>query len=159
MSHRSVVSAPLLRLVSVLAENLWPRFSDGQSFITLFGIYFPAMTGIMAGANMSGDLRDPSKSIPRGTFLSIAATTAIYAWCMFVTAATTVRDASGYSPPVWREDNGALGGGHYLPAVCNGTCQYGLRNDYHVMTIQGAWPPLIIGINNRSTSRIIPHTL
>lgn len=61
-------------------SNMMPNFKEKIDFITLFGIYFPAMTGIMAGANMSGDLRDPSKSIPKGTFWSIAITTIAYSW-------------------------------------------------------------------------------
>jgi hypothetical protein len=39
------------------SDNFWPNFRDGQSFMTMFGIFFPACTGIMAGANISGDLK------------------------------------------------------------------------------------------------------
>jgi potassium/chloride transporter 4/5/6 len=45
------------------------------SFLILVGIYFPSVTGIMAGSNRSGDLKDPSRSIPKGTIVAILCTT------------------------------------------------------------------------------------
>ncbi|XP_008436670.1 solute carrier family 12 member 7 isoform X4 [Poecilia reticulata] len=53
--------------------------NDISTFFTLLvGIYFPSVTGIMAGSNRSGDLRDAQKSIPIGTILAIATTSFIY---------------------------------------------------------------------------------
>ncbi|XP_031423647.1 solute carrier family 12 member 5 isoform X2 [Clupea harengus] len=53
--------------------------ADMSSFFTLLvGIYFPSVTGIMAGSNRSGDLRDAQKSIPIGTILAITTTSIIY---------------------------------------------------------------------------------
>ncbi|XP_040264918.1 solute carrier family 12 member 4 [Bufo bufo] len=48
------------------------------SFTVLVGIFFPSVTGIMAGSNRSGDLRDAQKSIPVGTILAIITTSLIY---------------------------------------------------------------------------------
>uniref|UniRef100_A0AAY4CHN1 Solute carrier family 12 member 5a n=1 Tax=Denticeps clupeoides TaxID=299321 RepID=A0AAY4CHN1_9TELE len=53
--------------------------ADITSFFTLLvGIYFPSVTGIMAGSNRSGDLRDAQKSIPIGTIMAITTTSFIY---------------------------------------------------------------------------------
>uniref|UniRef100_A0A8C6PCE4 Solute carrier family 12 member 5a n=1 Tax=Nothobranchius furzeri TaxID=105023 RepID=A0A8C6PCE4_NOTFU len=53
--------------------------ADITSFFTLLvGIYFPSVTGIMAGSNRSGDLRDAQKSIPIGTIAAITTTSLVY---------------------------------------------------------------------------------
>ena len=44
----------------------------------MFAVFFPAVTGIEVGISLSGDLKDPSKSIPRGTIASILVTAVIY---------------------------------------------------------------------------------
>ncbi|XP_062865097.1 solute carrier family 12 member 6-like [Trichomycterus rosablanca] len=48
------------------------------SFTVLVGIFFPSVTGIMAGSNRSGDLKDAQRSIPIGTILAILTTSVVY---------------------------------------------------------------------------------
>lgn len=72
---------------------LTPDFSGSESFFTMFALFFPAATGIMAGANMSGDLRDPGRSIPRGTLASILVTGVVYVLIAVALCGATDRNA------------------------------------------------------------------
>ncbi|MBU1683434.1 Na-K-Cl cotransporter [Patescibacteria group bacterium] len=55
----------------------------GTSFWVLFALFFPAVTGLMAGIGLSGDLSDPKKQIPKGVMWAIATTTIIYIMMAF----------------------------------------------------------------------------
>lgn len=72
---------------SFMQPNMTPQYTEGVSFWIVFAVFFPAVTGIEVGISLSGDLKDPSRSIPRGTIASIVVTAVIYfaaaAWFAF----------------------------------------------------------------------------
>uniref|UniRef100_A0A4W5JRE3 Solute carrier family 12 member 4 n=1 Tax=Hucho hucho TaxID=62062 RepID=A0A4W5JRE3_9TELE len=63
---------------AVESIGLYVSADIATSFTLLVGIFFPSATGIMAGSNRSGDLKDAQKSIPIGTILAITTTTLVY---------------------------------------------------------------------------------
>ena len=63
---------------SNFGDNFESDYKEGSSFFIIIAIFFPACTGIMAGSNRSGDLKDPSKSIPKGTLSAHLTTTTGY---------------------------------------------------------------------------------
>lgn len=75
-----IMTAIIISLVSIFAGTREfapaevPMFGppEGFSMMTIFAILFPAVTGFTAGIAMSGDLKDPKKSIPVGTIAAIA---------------------------------------------------------------------------------------
>ncbi|XP_037076364.1 solute carrier family 12 member 9-like [Pollicipes pollicipes] len=82
---------------STLEANLWPAYAadytDSQhavpNFFTVFAVLFSGVTGIMAGANMSGELANPGRSIPGGTLPAQAVSFCTYLLLFFLTAATS----------------------------------------------------------------------
>ncbi len=76
---------------AILQANLAPAWTADYPFFVVFALFFPAVTGIMAGVNMSGDLKQPSRSIPNGTFAAIGVSALIYAAIACLLAGSVAR--------------------------------------------------------------------
>ncbi|XP_034485130.1 solute carrier family 12 member 8 [Drosophila innubila] len=72
-------------------ENLWPKYEDGYSWFRVFGVFFPTVTGVLSGINMSGDLRAPSTDIPNGTLAAFGTSTFLYMVFVLFLGATCKR--------------------------------------------------------------------
>uniref|UniRef100_A0A8C5E4U7 Solute carrier family 12 member 1 n=1 Tax=Gouania willdenowi TaxID=441366 RepID=A0A8C5E4U7_GOUWI len=135
----------------IFLENFAPDFRGSETFFSVFSIFFPAATGILAGANISGDLKDAQGAIPKGTLLAIVITGITYLGVALCVSASVVRDATGNATDL------------IVPGtVCNGTavaacklgydfsscaeksCTFGSMNNFQVMTLVSAFGPLII---------------
>jgi len=73
----SIVSIMMGQRATVQPAGLWNGFSF-TNFWDVFAIFFPAVTGILAGASMSGELVEPRTSIPKGTIGAIVVSFLIY---------------------------------------------------------------------------------
>ena len=56
----------------------WSAAAGSIGFWAAFAIFFPAVTGFTQGVSMSGDLKDPGKSLPTGTFAAVGVSTVVY---------------------------------------------------------------------------------
>lgn len=77
---------------SQLQNNLAAVTSDYRHFIVMFALFFPAISGMTAGANLSGDLKNPSRAIPLGTLSAVILTTLVYLAMAVSLAASCPRD-------------------------------------------------------------------
>jgi len=86
--------------VDTIKDNIYENYKIGdtgskESFMSVFGVFFTAVTGIVAGANLSGDLKDPAYSIPKGTLYAIILTYISYMCFGVMIAFNFYAEASG----------------------------------------------------------------
>ncbi|NNK83001.1 MAG: Na-K-Cl cotransporter, partial [Flavobacteriaceae bacterium] len=83
---------------------------SGSNFWIVFAVFFPAATGIMAGANMSGELKEPKRSIPVGTLWAIGVSFIIYMALAYWLARTATEEEllTNYNIIIDKAFNGPL---------------------------------------------------
>ncbi len=84
-----------------LHVELWKGVTGSPSFWTLFAVFFPAVTGIMAGISLSGDLRNPTRDIPRGTIAAVLTGLAVYLAVPVILALGAGTNTLIHDPLVW----------------------------------------------------------
>ncbi|KAF4014841.1 hypothetical protein G4228_006745 [Cervus hanglu yarkandensis] len=132
----------------IFNENFGPDFRDEETFFSVFAIFFPAATGILAGANISGDLADPQSAIPKGTLLAILITTLVYIGIAVSVGSCVVRDATGnVNDTIVTELTNCTSAACKLNfdfSSCEtNPCSYGLMNNFQVMSMVSGFAPLI----------------
>ncbi|XP_051157409.1 bumetanide-sensitive sodium-(potassium)-chloride cotransporter [Leptopilina boulardi] len=160
--------------LNLFKENFFSNYrpKDGQShdFFSVLAIFFPAATGILAGANISGDLKDPQSAIPKGTLLAIFLTTISYLIIAIMVGGSVMRDASGNIMDLFNIYNSsilrAIGGLENQTSIENETyfesipeknwsiygtsfnctqpyCPFGTHNSFQVIELVSAFGPFI----------------
>ncbi|CAG0916069.1 unnamed protein product [Notodromas monacha] len=74
-------------------NNTSPMYSNGSDWFSVFGVFFPTVTGILAGVNMAGDLKQPAKDIPVGTLSAVCFSFLVYLTCIWILGWTCDRSA------------------------------------------------------------------
>ncbi len=106
-----IMAAIGLSLVSLLlggpleepAPTLFRAADPGSpGFWPVFAVFFPAVTGIMAGVNMSGDLKNPARAIPLGTLAAVGTGYVIYMALPVILAARVGTEALLSDPLIMR---------------------------------------------------------
>ena len=100
-SQYFIMAAILLSLLSIFFghHDFAPKeihlqpMVDAAPFMLLFGIFFPAVTGFEAGVSMSGDLKDPKKSLPVGAMAAVGVGFVVYLGLAFFYAYTVDAEA------------------------------------------------------------------
>ncbi|XP_022625645.1 solute carrier family 12 member 3-like [Seriola dumerili] len=125
----------------IFISNLKPDWRGPENdFFKMFAIFFPSAIGILSGANISGDLKDPATAIPKGTLMAIFWTTISYLAISVTVGSCVIRDASGNISDILIGNitDGCVGQGcqlgwNFTECIESNSCNYGLANNSKVL--------------------------
>lgn len=86
----------------------------------VFSIVFPAVVGMMEGANLSGDLKDPAYSIPVGTLAAVSTAFVCYILLIIGQAGTVSREALQFDMNVMQ--HATVGDGYFVITGVTAAC-------------------------------------
>lgn len=109
------IQLPIMFMIGVslagLAIGVLTHYSGSEAFSapasgevgfwTGFSIFFPAVTGVMAGLGLSGDLKDPGKSIPLGSISAVLVGFVIYLALPFALISGAETEALRSNSLIW----------------------------------------------------------
>jgi len=104
--------------LQTLQNNYWPdpvpetQCNGVCDHKFVFSTVFPAVVGMMEGLNLIGDLKDPVRSIPLGTYTAISGALVVYVAFILGQAGTLNRIALQYDLNVMQ--HATIGGGAYV---------------------------------------------
>ena len=78
--------------IDTFNKNWESSYLKNQSFMTMLALFFPSITGILAGVNLAERLKYPSKHIPKGTVIAIISATLLYLLQAYVLGFGFVRE-------------------------------------------------------------------
>ena len=88
--------------------SLFDSAQAGADFWVVFAVFFPAVTGIMAGVSLSGDLEKPSRAIPLGTIGAVLTGFVVYLAVPIVLAASATPEELVSNNLIWFDIAGSL---------------------------------------------------
>jgi amino acid transporter len=135
------------------SENFLPRYIvdpttlTQSSFFGVFSVFFPAVSGIMAGASLSGNLKNPGQAIPAGTLGAIVVTSTVYVAIIWFLGSVVLRCVDPPSMPgVCSADNfGTLTWANQFTAarLSGGELPGGLYFNLLIAKTVNIWGPLL----------------
>lgn len=100
-----VMLSVLALVIGVFAHGLqapeWePTYRTANGgFWLVFAVFFPGVTGFLTGVSLSGELREPGRSIPRGTIAAILFGTLIYVIILIMLAVSAKISSNELADP------------------------------------------------------------
>ncbi len=82
--------------IEVSSLNMFNKVDKPDDFFKVFAIIFPAFTGMTAGVGLSGDLKNPRRSIPLGTISATLTGMIIYIFVVFKLSISLSPDELAY---------------------------------------------------------------